>query len=112
MRLRAFACTITPEVVMADCRKPECRAELRVTLYRLFEQVECCLHTPVAPGQAARHSPQIQIVSGKVGRRPRHRAPDLRRLHRRFDNTCDAGCDAILQIEYLFHRTVEAVGQR
>jgi hypothetical protein len=50
MSIWAFACAVTPEMVIADCREPERRTELRVALDCLFKQVECCPNARIIPG--------------------------------------------------------------
>ncbi len=53
---------------------------------------------------------QEEIVGGEVAGRARRRAAHLGGLQGRLDDAGDTGRHPILQVEYVFHRTVEAVG--
>src|SRR5712692_2499703 len=83
---------------------------MRVALNRPREQAECLNYPRLLVGGPKWYSAQIEIIGSRVARRSVSSAPDLGGVQRRFNHAGCADRHLILKREYVFQRTVEAVG--
>ena len=85
---------------------------MRIDRDRLLEQAQSLGNPPFCYWKEGRKRAQVEVVGGKVARRPLGRASDLGRLQCRLDHTGDADRHLILQLEDALQRAVEAAGPK
>src|SRR5215469_8900072 len=108
---------IVGPIVEGDCevahsRQGERRSITWITRDRLLEEAERSHHALPLKGIPLLSGLQIQVIGSHIAGRPVCGEAGLGRLQCRLDNADDAQRNIVLQIEYVFGRTVEVVSPK